>query len=86
MRLITRATSVAFLPRIWLSKLAGKDYAALSPDKNPFDRGSLVGVRDNANSRFFTNCYRSPDAYGPPKFQIRLRRFQSRSAEAQAGI
>jgi hypothetical protein len=39
--------------------------AALSPDKNPFDVGSLPAVARNANSRFFTDCYHQAAAIGP---------------------
>src|SRR5262249_17459094 len=65
MQRITRATSVAFLPSVRLYIPAGKVSAALSPDKNPFDLGSLAGVCGNANSRFFTDCYHRPAAIGP---------------------
>jgi hypothetical protein len=46
--------------------LAGKLAAALSPDKNPFDTGSLATVAGNANSRFFTDCYHQAAAMQPP--------------------
>jgi len=46
--------------------LAGKLATALSPDKNPFDTGSLATVAGNANSRFFTDCYHQAAAIQPP--------------------
>jgi hypothetical protein len=63
---ITRATSVAFLPSVKLYTPAGKVPAALSPDKNPFDVGSLALVARESNSRFFTDCYHEAAAIEPP--------------------
>jgi hypothetical protein len=61
-----RATSVAFLPSVRLYKPAGKVSAALSPDENPFDPGSLAAVAEKSNSRFFTDCYHEAAAIEPP--------------------
>ena len=61
-----RATSVAFLPSVRLYTPAGKVSAALSPDKNPFDPGSLAAVAEKSNSRFFTDCYHEAAAIEPP--------------------
>lgn len=63
---ITRATWVAFLPSVKLYTPAGKVPAALSPDKNPFDLGSLALVGRKSNSRFFTDCYHEAAAFEPP--------------------
>jgi hypothetical protein len=61
-----RATSVAFLPSVRLYTPAGKVSAALSPDENPFDVGSLAAVAEKSNSRFFTDCYHEAAAIEPP--------------------
>jgi hypothetical protein len=61
-----RATSVAFLPSVRLYTPAGKVSAALSPDENPFDPGSLAAVAEKSNSRFFTDCYHEAAAIEPP--------------------
>src|SRR5262249_32625960 len=65
-RLIMRATTVAFLPSVRLHIPAGKVSAALSPDENPFDLGSLAAGARKSNSRFFTDCYHQAAAIGPP--------------------
>src|SRR5215470_1200639 len=40
-------------------------WAALSPDKIPFDRESLAMAETKSNSRFFTNCYHQAAAIEP---------------------
>src|SRR5262244_4324464 len=63
---IRRATSVAFLPSVRLYETRGQGFRPrLSPDKNPFDGGSLTVVARKANSRFFTNCYHQAAAIAP---------------------
>src|SRR5215471_15609290 len=63
---IRRATSVAFLPSVRLYETRGQGFRPrLSPDKNPFDGGSLTVVARKTNSRFFTNCYHQAAAIAP---------------------
>jgi hypothetical protein len=85
-RRITRATWVAFLPSVKLYKSAGKVPAALSPDKNPFDTGSLALVARKSNSRFFTDCYHEAAAFEPPDSRKlgATATFRPLSAPAQA--
>src|SRR5215467_4331883 len=67
---IRRATSVAFLPSVRLYETRGQGFRPrLSPDKNPFDGGSLTVVARKANSRFFTNCYHQAAAIAPADAQ-----------------
>src|SRR5437667_12288693 len=66
-RLITWATSttVAFLPSIRLGVLAARLRPRGPPNKNPIAVGSLTGVAEKSNSRFFTDCYHRAAALRP---------------------
>src|SRR5262245_24609225 len=76
---IRRATSVAFLPSVRLYETRGQGFRPrLSPDKNPFDGGSLTVVARKANSRFFTNCYHQAAAIAPAVLAGRARAVRCR--------